>query len=218
MGTVETRQRAEEILKDAKDQANQRGWNRNLALILRNLGRLATDEGNYEEAQECLEESLSLWEQTQDSLWRNGTTQALADLMRKQERRDEAKVIYKDLDRRFARAGFLDARIEVRAALAMIAAEQGQCEEARSLSSTSLEWAGTITYPSTVLAYAYECLSRVKVLCGRDLEGAIECAEEARKLYESLGMSYHVQRLQEKIDKLQAALSEIMDGPCCKSD
>ena len=211
MGTDESRREAQELLDAARKEAETERWERNLALILRNLGRLAIQDDKLDLAQQYLEESLALWEKVGDSYWQLTTQHALADVKAKRGPLSEARALYRKLEKEFVRIGYVDGQIEVMSDQAQIAVQEGGCDEARRLSDIALEWVEDISYPANVGGYALGCRSDIERMCGNS-SLAIAMARRAQETYEALGMSYYVEKLQRKIDELELRPSEAAEG------
>jgi tetratricopeptide (TPR) repeat protein len=202
MGTNEAREQGRKILEDNYERAAERGDSRTLALTLRNLGRLAMDDDDFETAQSYLERSLSIWAEMDHSFWKYITMHAMADLMRKQARYDEATDLYKTLEKEATRVGDIDGIVETRISLALIRAELNDCKESIQMSKASISLAGSINPPAIPLGYALLQSSKIKKLCG-DIEGAISDAEESEKIYKALGIIFQVDKLRSWIEKLK---------------
>lgn len=207
MGTRESRAEAKKILEKAKQRAIEKQWSRNLALALRNLGRLVADDGDFETAQAHFEQSLSLWDPAKDAFWRTTTVHAITELKRKQKNFDEAEKAYLDLEREFMRIGDINGQIEVKAGLSIVAVQRGDCKEARRLSDISIERAESIPFPASTCGYTYVRRSEVEEDCGA-LDQAIVWAKKAERVFEALGMSYNVDVVQKRIQMLEQKLTE----------
>nr|MBC7245531.1 NACHT domain-containing protein [Chloroflexota bacterium] len=200
MGTNESRSKAKELLEEILEQARNNRWEHVLALTLRDMAELTMDEGEYEKAQEMLKESLDIWEsleQPQAEYWKTISLRSRAKLWLMQGLLEEAAEQYHQLLNAFVDSGDLSILIGTHSSLALIEIMQGKCEEARRRSDLSIEWAQAICYPASAMAFALSVRAQIERKCGNEAE-AKKRADEARKIYEDLGMEYHANILEEE--------------------
>ena len=205
-GTTTAHEEANSILMAAHKQASEHEWTSNEALALMNMAKMALDAHSSADARQSMNKALKLWEKNGDSFWKNLTLIAKGRLLDEEGKLEKAAQVYEDLDNEFIRDGYLNGQIEVKSELAVVRAKQGNCEEALRLAEISKKYAESINPPSYSLAYALSRRSTVKEICG-DVQGAIEDAVEASRIYNALGVKYHADNLDDRTQKLRKKLS-----------
>lgn len=207
MGTEDSRARALKLLIEAKERATDNEWTRNLALILRNLATLATDNNDYDKAQEYLNTSVMLWQRVDEPFFETITRAAMASLAMRRKNLKAAEDFYRPLLQDYQRLGDINGKTQVMASLAAVAAQQGHYANAHTMSNSSIELAEQIEDPAYIRGFVYHTRSEIEEL-QNNLEQAIEWDEKATAVYKALGMSYYVDKLQQRIKDLKLRVPE----------
>lgn len=202
-GTIEARKTSKQILKEAMNQADKEGWQKNKALALSNFGRLATDNGEYKIAFEYLQEANKIFDAIDDNFWKIVALRAMADLQLKQEKLDDASNIYQELEDRYLLMDDTNGQIKTRSSIGLLVAKQGDCEKAIEITNSSVNFAESINPPAFALGFALTQSAKVKEIC-HDFNGAIDDAMRAQKIYKALGMEFHVNELELFVKELRS--------------
>ena len=178
----EARRLLEAVDRDYRAVGNRAG----LALTSRDLGRIASQSGEYEEAHRLLGESRqgfadlhALGRVLEVEVW-------LADLLRRQGRLREARELAEEVAERAARTGAVLMIPVVERVRGQIYSASGELERAEEALGTALDaarGAGT----AHEVAYTLEAMAEVRVIGGRPCDPDLDA--ERRELFERLGIA-----------------------------
>jgi tetratricopeptide (TPR) repeat protein len=169
----------------------------------RNLGVIASVDGDYDKAVEHLEKSLSVQEPQETTEYSAMAKGALGlvklrqrDIDRAQELFEEAHAVYVSLENpTFISLSLTD--------LAQTSLARGDSEGAIRLLGRSIAIANDIPDPSRARAYALRLRGRIAQEQGRPDE-ALECFEQSLNIYSRLGQALRIRETQRLMDELRS--------------
>ena len=208
-------EKAERIFTETLAEAKDKGYKEVQALALRNLGRMASERGDLNEACDLLMQSLGLWLECEPeySQWIAYTKSALGLTKYRQAQTPQAKdkkaklleartLLDESLDLR-EKTGNLDEMIEALSETALPYAALGMLSEALRRSDEATRMARQIRPPSSTLAYTLLLRSEIEELMGRN-DAAMKCVEEAQAIYGNLGAKYRLSIAEARKEHLES--------------
>jgi tetratricopeptide (TPR) repeat protein len=198
----------EQVIVEALQSAQRRGYRRVEALALRNLGRLAGEKGDIEKGVAYLEKSLALWRELADAEWLARTVEALGLFVYQQGNWAGARGCLEEALALHREIGYLDGEINTLCELALVMAEPGDAEVALELSEQALALAGTIEKPAPPYAYALWSRAQLEEKLGLSPEKRCQRIKEAVRIYEDAGARSWAEQAKKWLEKRQAAFQD----------
>lgn len=186
----------------AADGADTQAWRRVEGLALRNLGRLARDEGRLDEAERLLKASLAIWEALANEPCQAFTRASLGLLQMQQGEFAAAEANMRAALAARQAMGDTGKVAEGLAELGKALAAQGRVAEGLRLVEEARALGGSLPAPSPVYAYILHLRAEIEADILGNPSRARDLAAESRAIFEALGARYAVGRAERTIARL----------------
>lgn len=194
-----------DLIRDYLGQAQRHegdAWRRVEGLALRNLGRLARDRGDLDEAEALLKASLDVWEHIEEEGCLAFTRASLGLLQIQQSDYASAEANLRAALAARQAMGDTGKVAEGLAELGKVLAAQGRLGEGLRLVEEARALAWQLPAPSPVYAYILHLRAEIEADILGNSSRARELAAESRAIFEQLGAKYAVDKAERTLERL----------------
>lgn len=188
-------EQAKALLEENLNLSQERGYLREGALALHNLGRLYRNIGEPEKAVGYLTEALLIWMNLGDQEWQARTAAVLGRIEYQSGHLSQARAHLEEALRLRRSIGHENEIVETLADLALVSLAEGKEREAAHLLDESLYRGQELPGPGPSYAYAVYRAAEMEKELGH-LSEVRRLAGEAYRIYEDFGVNYMAQEVQ----------------------